>query len=78
MCSPNAIELPAAETAGTAGLDWSGVREGVREVVLTLAATFALGFAWAAVELVRAAAEPARAAADDVETGYDRAAWKGQ
>lgn len=39
-------------------LDWSGVREGVREVFLTLAATLAIGFAWAAIERERLGAPP--------------------
>ena len=74
----HAIEAPAAETAETAGRDWSGVREGVREVFLTISATLALGFAWAAVELGRLGAEPALATAAVVETGYDGEAWTGQ
>jgi len=50
----------------------------VREVVLTLAATFAFGFAWAAIEMGRLGTEPVEIAASTFETGYDQAAWSGQ
>ncbi len=50
--------------------DWAGVREGVREVFLTLAATLAIGFAWAAIETGRIAAEPGPAGASALENRY--------
>jgi len=62
----------------TAARDWTELREGVREVVLTLAATFAFGFAWAAIEMGRLGTEPVEIAASTFETGYDQAAWSGQ
>ena len=62
----------------TAARDWTEFREGVREVLLTLAATFAFGFAWAAVEMGRLGTEPVEVAASSFETGYAEAAWTGQ
>ncbi len=55
--SPKMLEpSEARETRPT--MDWSGVREGIREVVLTLAATLAIGFAWAGIEMERLATTP--------------------
>ncbi len=60
-------------------LDWSGVRAGLLEVSLTLAATIGLGFAWAAVESARLGAPAGGSAsrgeeraitAAGFETGY--------
>ena len=51
--------------------DWAGVREGVREVFLTLAATLAIGFAWAAIETGRIGPVPAPAGASEIENRYD-------
>ena len=64
---PASAPRPArAAAADRPPRDWSAVRQGLREVFLTLAATLALGFAWAAIEGERLeAAEVAR-----LETGY--------
>ncbi len=50
--------------------DWAGIREGVREVFLTLAATLAIGFAWAAIETAQMASEPGSAGASGLENRY--------
>jgi hypothetical protein len=51
--------------------DWAAVREGVREVFLTLAATLAIGFTWAAIEVGRLGPVPAPAEASGFENRYD-------
>lgn len=71
-------EAPGDRTARTTARDWAGFREGVREVFLTLVATFAIGFAWAAIEMARLGMEPGDVGASRYETGYDDAAWTGQ
>ena len=40
----------SAASPRPASVDWTGVRDGVREVVLTLLATLAIGLGWAAIE----------------------------
>ena len=55
--SPTALEPSEARETGPT-MDWSGVREGIREVVLTLAATLAIGFAWAGIEMERLSTTP--------------------
>jgi xanthosine utilization system XapX-like protein len=51
--------------------DWAAVREGVREVLLTLAATLAIGFAWAAIEVGWTDPGLAPAEASGIENRYD-------
>lgn len=51
--------------------DWAAIRQGVREVFLTLAATLAIGFAWAAIEVGWIGAVPAPAEANGIENRYD-------
>lgn len=62
----------AIEPRAIAGaFDWQEVREGAREVFLTLAATIALGLGWAALEA--SWAEAARSPVDGASafgTGY--------
>ena len=70
-----ALEAAERPTTTRTSRDWTGVREGAREVFLTVAATLAIGLAWAALELGRTGAEPAPAAASGFETGYDGTAW---
>ena len=53
-----------------ASADWTGVREGVREVVLTLMATLAIGLGWAAIEAGRANVQLVQAGAPAGGTGY--------
>lgn len=61
--------LPAARSSS--GFAWQELREGVREVFLTLTATIALGLGWAALEArwVDAGATTSGDAVD-VATGY--------
>lgn len=59
---PAAIERPSPRRPT--------VLEGVREVFLTLAATLAVGFAWAAIEVVRIGPVPAPAEASGIESRY--------
>lgn len=61
------ILAPAALPASS---DWAEVREGVREVLLTLLATLAIGLSWAAIEAGRANAELVRAGDAVSQTGY--------
>ncbi len=65
-------------TARPGSADWAGAWEGAREVLMTVAATLAIGFAWAAIEMGRIGAEPAPAGASSFETGYDGAMWTGR
>jgi hypothetical protein len=71
--SPASAASPAARARPAR--DWSGVWQGIREVFLTVAATLALGLAWAAIEGERleAAEAAGTVAAVEVarlETGY--------
>ena len=48
-----AVAKSRESAALPAAADWAGAREGVREVVLTLLATLAIGLGWAAIEAGR-------------------------
>jgi hypothetical protein len=63
------LRNPAALPAST---DWASAREGVREVLLTVLATLAIGLSWAAIEAGRANEELVRAGAPVSQTGYAR------
>lgn len=67
-----AVAKSRESAALPAAADWAGAREGVREVVLTLLATLAIGLGWAAIEAGRANAELVRAGAPVSQTGYAR------
>lgn len=60
----------SASDARPVSADWTGVREGVREVVLTLMATLAIGLGWAAIEAGWANEQLVRAGAPAGGTGY--------
>ena len=60
----------SAASPQPASVDWTGVRDGVREVVLTLLATLAIGLGWAAIEAGWANVQLVRAGAPAGGTGY--------
>ncbi len=68
---------PSATAPRPASGDWTGVRDGVREVVLTLMATLAIGLGWAAIEAGRANVQLVRAGAPAGGTGYAGVAQSG-
>lgn len=51
--------------------DWAAIRDGAREVFLTLAATLAIGFTWAAIEVAWIGPVPTPAEASGIENRYD-------
>ena len=71
---PRASRLPAPESRGETAravmVEWAGARDGVREVLLTLMATLAIGFGWAAIEAGRANVALVEAGAPASGTGY--------